>query len=42
MSILVASLKRLFQISEIVKAKVEYLLDDGKLTQDEYFYIKGV
>lgn len=39
MSSLVESLKRLYPTSQMVKDKVEVLLTDGKLTQEEYDYI---
>ena len=40
MSTLVESLKRLYPNSPTVQARVEGMLAEGKLTQEEYDYIK--
>jgi len=41
MSKLVESLKRLYHNHQIVRDRVEVLFSDGKLSQEEYNYIKG-
>lgn len=38
----VESLKRLYPNHQIVRDRVEALYTDGKLTEEEYNYIKGV
>lgn len=40
MSTLVESLKRLYPKHQIVRDRVETLFQEGKLTQEEYDYIK--
>ena len=41
MSTLVESLKRLYPTSQVVKDRVEGMYAEGKLTQEEYDYIRG-
>ena len=40
MSTLVESLKRLYPNSQVVMDRVEVLKSEGKLTEQEYLYIK--
>lgn len=39
MSILVESLKRLYSQDKVTLAKLDSMLTDGKITQEEYDYI---
>ena len=39
MSTMVESLKRLYGQGKVTKAKLDTMLADGKLTQEEYDYI---
>ena len=39
MSTFVESLRRLYKAGKIMKKKLDDLLDEGKITQDEYDYI---
>lgn len=39
MSTFVESLRRLYKAGKITKKKLDDLLDEGKITQDEYDYI---
>ena len=39
MSTLVESLKRLYAQGKVTKAKLETMLADGKITQEEFDYI---
>ena len=40
-SILVESMKRLYQSGKIIKANVKARVKSGKITEDEYEYIVG-
>ena len=40
-SILVESMKRLYQVGKITKANVSARVKSGKITKDEYEYITG-
>ena len=40
-SILVESMKRLYQSGKITKANVKVRVESGKITEDEYEYIVG-
>jgi hypothetical protein len=41
MSTLVESLKRLYPTSQVVRDRAEGMYTEGKLTQEEYEYIRG-